>query len=255
MAFPVLGAIGLGLQAAGIGASIWGQNKYQSDQMRMMDRMNKYNSPASQMKRFEEAGLNPHLVYGQGSPGNQSSPVQTGDYRHIGNQIAQMSQTLPLINQTRLVDSQVDAKNAETLRTGAMTAIAKIQARLLERNPLLNDVGFKATIDGLKATAESKVMANKVQRLETDYLTGKDLSSAPGAIKVQQILTQLVQRTRLNELELSSRESDLAIKAQVLKSKEFQNQILEVQKKFLVDGDITPQHIVQFIQLLLMKML
>lgn len=38
--------------------------------------MNQYNSPHEQMLRYAEAGLNPNLIYGQGSPGNQSQPVQ-----------------------------------------------------------------------------------------------------------------------------------------------------------------------------------
>lgn len=33
---------------------------------------NQYNSPAEQMKRFGAAGLNPHLIYGQGNAGNAS---------------------------------------------------------------------------------------------------------------------------------------------------------------------------------------
>lgn len=35
----------------------------------MWHMMNLYNSPAEQMKRFGAAGLNPHLIYGQGSSG------------------------------------------------------------------------------------------------------------------------------------------------------------------------------------------
>lgn len=37
---------------------------------------NEYNSPASQMERFRDAGLNPHLIYSQGSAGNQPSATQ-----------------------------------------------------------------------------------------------------------------------------------------------------------------------------------
>lgn len=37
---------------------------------------NLYNSPQAQMQRFQEAGLNPHLIYGQGSSGLASSPPQ-----------------------------------------------------------------------------------------------------------------------------------------------------------------------------------
>lgn len=37
--------------------------------------MNRYNSPKAQMARFREAGLSPYLIYGQGTPGNMSSPI------------------------------------------------------------------------------------------------------------------------------------------------------------------------------------
>lgn len=39
------------------------------------DQMNAYNTPAAQMARYSAAGLNPNLIYGQGTPGNQPSPV------------------------------------------------------------------------------------------------------------------------------------------------------------------------------------
>lgn len=48
--------------------------KYQNDMnIANWNMANEYNSPANQMKRFEAAGLNPNLMYGQGSPGNASS--------------------------------------------------------------------------------------------------------------------------------------------------------------------------------------
>lgn len=40
----------------------------------MWNRANEYNSPLQQMQRFKEAGLNPNLIYGQGSSGNAQSP-------------------------------------------------------------------------------------------------------------------------------------------------------------------------------------
>lgn len=39
-------------------------------QIQMWHMQNLYNSPAEQMKRFGAAGLNPHLIYGQGNSGN-----------------------------------------------------------------------------------------------------------------------------------------------------------------------------------------
>lgn len=44
-------------------------------QLEMFDRTNEYNSPTAQMERFKQAGLNPHLMYGQGTPGQASAPT------------------------------------------------------------------------------------------------------------------------------------------------------------------------------------
>lgn len=50
------------------------QNEYN---LNMWNLQNEYNSPAAQMRRYEEAGLNPALMYGQVTPGNAASaPVQ-----------------------------------------------------------------------------------------------------------------------------------------------------------------------------------
>lgn len=42
----------------------------------MWHMQNAYNSPEQQMERFGAAGLNPHLIYGQGSPGQAGSPPE-----------------------------------------------------------------------------------------------------------------------------------------------------------------------------------
>lgn len=46
--------------------------KWERD-LEMRDYQNWYNSPEEQMKRWEDAGLNKNLIYGQGTPGNMSS--------------------------------------------------------------------------------------------------------------------------------------------------------------------------------------
>lgn len=52
------------------------QNMYNR---RERDFMLDYNSPAKQMERFQEAGLNPHLIYGKGTAGNLSAPTRAGE--------------------------------------------------------------------------------------------------------------------------------------------------------------------------------
>lgn len=66
------------------------QNQYNLDMWRLQ---NEYNSPQAQMKRFEEAGLNPNLIYSQGNAGNAthapeqvtpSAPDLSPDMRALG---------------------------------------------------------------------------------------------------------------------------------------------------------------------------
>lgn len=50
----------------------------------MWQRNNDYNSPLSQVRRFEEAGLNPALIYGSsGNAGNSSAPVKGTPYSAV----------------------------------------------------------------------------------------------------------------------------------------------------------------------------
>lgn len=85
MPFPLLPLIGAGISAAGGILSTHLGNKaaeraYQRDRRDAQadwKQQNEYNSPKAQMERFKEAGLNPQLIYGQGTPGNASAtPVQ-----------------------------------------------------------------------------------------------------------------------------------------------------------------------------------
>lgn len=41
--------------------------------LEMWEKQNAYNSPEAQMQRFRQAGLNPHLIYGKGTPGNATN--------------------------------------------------------------------------------------------------------------------------------------------------------------------------------------
>lgn len=48
----------------------------------MWNETNEYNSPTAQMARYQDAGLNPNLIYGQGTPGNAGSLTSStaGEY-------------------------------------------------------------------------------------------------------------------------------------------------------------------------------
>ena len=71
----------------------------------MWNLMNEYNSPSSQMARYKAAGLNPMLMYQQGSSGNASSPVSYSQPQtHIqpshdtSSQVQQAQQVVSMMN-------------------------------------------------------------------------------------------------------------------------------------------------------------
>lgn len=73
---PVLGLLAAALPAlVSAGASLIGQRQQNKADRRAYKEMQKYNSPAEQMKRYGQAGLSPYLIYGQGNSGNVSSPA------------------------------------------------------------------------------------------------------------------------------------------------------------------------------------
>lgn len=221
--------------------------KYQAEQNEAyLDAQNAYNTPLAQRQRFQDAGYNPNLFYGQGNPGNQSSPLS---YPEIGRTNMSMPDIAGLMNQSALVQSQVQATNAKTQHTYAMTELNKLQASVLKKNPLLDPETFHSILDGLKASAAIKMSEANMSTLKESWMSGNiERGVMPGADKMFKELDLLEQRYNLGV-------QDQAIKAEILKSKEFQNTILEIQKKFMQDGDITPQHIFQFITMLMMKML
>lgn len=76
---PLIGGALIGA-GAGIFDNIFNnksnQRAYERDRADALsdwNRQNEYNSPKAQMARFKEAGLNPQLIYGQGTPGNASA--------------------------------------------------------------------------------------------------------------------------------------------------------------------------------------
>lgn len=77
---PVSGAIGGAFGLLGNYLNYKYQSRLADKQnefnLNMWNLQNEYNSPAAQMRRYEEAGLNPALMYGQVTPGNASTAPQ-----------------------------------------------------------------------------------------------------------------------------------------------------------------------------------
>lgn len=91
-------------------------------------RENEYNTPAAQMARYKEAGLNPNLIYGQGTPGNAGSipnysQPTTDVTLPLPKPIEQMGQTIGNYQDIQLKKANID--NVRTQTTNAVTNNAR----------------------------------------------------------------------------------------------------------------------------------
>lgn len=242
---------GLITPALGFGMQMFGMNRQADENMRLAkfqasanekylrDQL-QYNSPENQMRLFKRAGLNPHLIYGQAGPITQSAPLQHPEVRP--RDFSQLAQVAPLLNQSRLANSQIDAQQVDNLKKAAETDLKRIQTSVAKANPLLDQSVLDSVISSMKLAANLKANEFEKSFIELQWFKEKGVSKMDAELNV------LVQKYDLGR-------ADQKIKAEVLKSKEFQNDLIELQKKFMQDGDVSSGQILMFLQSLLLKLM
>lgn len=207
-----------------------------------------YNTPKAQMARFKDAGLNPNLVYGQGSSGNMSSAPQYPDVGRVDYQ-GVLADLGTKVQQSRLMSAQTDLTKTKVVESGIKQDLNKAQTELVKANPYLNSSYVSSMVSLLESSARLKENeAGVLLEHQFDSRTGHVNPYTRGQEKILAEIDLLNQRFELGKI-------DKQIKGRVLESKEFQNALQELQLKWMRDAEITPQHIYQGILMLLSKML
>lgn len=97
-----------------------------SKDLEMWNKQNQYNSPQEQMNRYKQAGLNPNLIYGQGSSGNAttlpkySAPRQEYNYKPAIN---------PAMTLSMFTDFAMKQQQTDNMRQQKELLQAEIQAK------------------------------------------------------------------------------------------------------------------------------
>ena len=153
--------------------------------LELRDYENKYNSPQEQMKRLMEAGLNPHLMYGQGTQAQPASrqstsggQIQNSQFKGMNvDPLAAMAQIQSINN----MKAQEDKTNAETQRLLDLTPLDKeIKANISNKGKidlqymgqeyekklkkLDTEIGYTEKKTGL-LEEEAKILAQKATNL------------------------------------------------------------------------------------------
>ena len=103
-------------------------NKQFNMDKQMWDYQNAYNTPVRQMQRLKDAGLNPALMYGQGTTGNANNMVQS-----------KFTELSPYTSATDI---------AQSTAAGVQMSMMNAQKKLAESQ------AYKNTIDGLYRTKD-----------------------------------------------------------------------------------------------------
>ncbi len=189
------------------------QTSQQAFDTRMWHEMNRYNSPQAQMARFGEAGLNPHLIYGKGTPGNTTQlkapdikPYNRAEARSVTEGMdvfGDYYKFRQLEAQTNNLDAQSNVADQQALLTGTKNArevfaFAKDNAFSFDQAQAILD---KTKAEGRSAAANADVAeGTKETRIKQANAT---LSNA---LKTGDILAQ---QEAVNKWELSLHEFGL----------------------------------------------
>lgn len=152
---------------------------------------NQYNSPEAQMQRFQNAGLNPNLMYSKGQPGLSASmptfqqPQQSYNYK--ARQIPTLGEAADLRMknaQTALLDAQ--AKKIESETTGSSLDNQRKQIEntfALKKNEFANEK--------LYYEYQNEAVKNYIQHIELERKqTGLDNASTEYKFLFQKMKTE-----------------------------------------------------------------
>lgn len=248
-----LSSIGAGLLSGGIGAagSIIGglinsgaqsdnnqkqldfaQKMYaqqKADSLDMWNKQNAYNSPQAQMDRLKSAGLNPNLVYGNGSAVNTASPISVPNQPHAaltaprpGDAITGgASAGLSNYYDTQLKQAQIDNMKAQNTNIAEDTAYktALTFSTLMQGQNTNFDLGLKGELHQNSLDAASEQLRKlKLGNENIQFSTNKLFADTNNA--------NLITTQNVNE-------SKARVKAMMTQreGQQFQNKMLEVDSK------------------------
>ena len=166
----------------------------------MWNRQNAYNTPAMQMQRLKDAGLNPALMYGQGTTGNAINQPKA-QVPEIQNPVSSSGVAsgiqLSLANaQKRLLDEQAEAQK--------MNSLANMMKAVSDKT--------RTTYQGRKLVYEiNEMMARTVQQKTQALSNMQGIEESKSRIS----LNAITEQAKLADINLSNKQAIVAQKTAI----------------------------------------
>lgn len=155
------------------------------------NRTNHYNSPAEQMKRFKDAGLNPNLIYGQSNTADAVTPYKANAYEEKAPQF-----------DTSSVQSGIESYYDTRLKSQTIENAA-VQNQMLQ-----------AQIDEIRARTANTLQSTLGQQFDLNYksdLRATNIESTQAALK--KIYAEIAGSQANTQFTLSENERKQALQA------------------------------------------
>lgn len=152
------------------------QYGYQKD-LEMWNRMNEYNDPSAQMKRFDQAGLNPMLIYGSGSAsaGNAASmpryDTPNVDYRF---EPANLSNVLGMYQDFAMKQAQINNVKAQTENIHSRTITESYRKLLMQFGAEGKEIEVKEILPHQAEVARDHAQLGVAEQLQRIRNMSKD---------------------------------------------------------------------------------
>lgn len=219
----------------------WNEKMYakqREDSLADWTRQNEYNSPQAQMKRLQEGGLNPNLVYGNGADAT-AGPVRSTDVKSWNPSAPQinipamtqafmgqydmemkMAQTDNLRTQNTVLLQEVLLKAAQVIATTTGTENQKFDLALKNELKENSIEVARASLDKIKADTQSTLDENerRAAMQAPNLLTAAEnvlnmrSQRASNAAQREEIAARIVnlkKDTRLKELDIALKEQGI----------------------------------------------
>lgn len=129
----------------------WQEMMYErrkNDQLENWQLQNAYNSPEAQMQRYKDAGLNPHLIYGQTNEAGAIAPASIGNpstesprYGDAAIQATNQAMQYYSIKQAEIGMAK-DAQSIENMKTTDALNSVKVLGEMIKNDSSLLKLGF-----------------------------------------------------------------------------------------------------------------
>lgn len=123
----------------------------------MWNKQNAYNTPANQMQRLKDAGLNPALMYGKGNVGN-AEKVQGYQQPQIENVGAGVAQSAAAGAQLSLVNTQKKLIEAQAVKAGIEGSVKAGEYQIAKEMSKYQMDKLAADTKGVQVNTEHSVM-------------------------------------------------------------------------------------------------